>query len=53
MQIVDDKALVLRTRNPHKYAIIPKHKIISESEGIFEVAVYWASMSLAYYATLV
>lgn len=41
MQIVEDKALVLRTRNPHKYAIIPKHKIISENDGIYEVAVYW------------
>jgi len=41
MQIVDDKALVLRTRNPHKYAIIPKHKVLSETDGIFEVAVYW------------
>ena len=41
MQIVDDKALVLRTRNPHKYAIIPKHKVLSEDNGIYEVAVYW------------
>ena len=41
MQIVDDKALVLRTRNPHKYAIIPKHKVLSEENGIYEVAVYW------------
>ena len=41
MQIVDNKALVLRTRNPHKYAIIPKHKVLSENNGIYEVAVYW------------
>ena len=41
MQIVQDKALVLRTRNPNKYSIIPKHKIISEDNGIYEVAVYW------------
>jgi superfamily II DNA or RNA helicase len=41
MQIVDDKALVLRTRNPSKYAIIPKHKVLSEDNGIYEVAVYW------------
>ena len=41
MQIVDNKALVLRTRNPHKYAIIPKHKVLSEDNGIYEVAVYW------------
>ena len=41
MQIVDNKALVLRTRNPNKYAIIPKHKVLSEDNGIYEVAVYW------------
>ena len=26
---------------PHKYAIIPKHKVLSEENGIYEVAVYW------------
>jgi SNF2 family DNA or RNA helicase len=41
MQIVDNKALVLRTRNPAKYSVIPKHKVISESAGTYEVAVYW------------
>lgn len=40
MQIVEDKALLFRTRNPHKYAIIPKHKIIPVPGG-FEVAVFW------------
>lgn len=41
MQIVDNKALVLRTRNPAKYTVIPKHKVISEKAGTYEVAVYW------------
>lgn len=41
MQIVDNKALVLRTRNPGKYAVIPKHKVLSEDNGTYEVAVYW------------
>ena len=42
MQIIENKALVLRTRNPDKYSIIPKSKIISElDDGVFEVAVKW------------
>ena len=41
MEIIENKALLFRTRNPHKYAIIPKHKIVNEDNGIFEVAVYW------------
>lgn len=41
MEIVDNKALVLRTRNPHKFSIIPKHKVLSEEGGIYQVAVYW------------
>ena len=42
MEIVDDKALILRTRNPHKYSIIPKHKIVeTHDDGSSSVAVYW------------
>ena len=41
MQIVDDKVLLFRTRNPQKYSIIPKHKIMSEENGTYEVAVYF------------
>jgi SNF2 family DNA or RNA helicase len=42
VEIVDDKALILRTRNPHKYSIIPKHKIVETHEdGSASVAVYW------------
>ena len=40
MQIVENKALLFRTRNPHKYNIIPKHKVF-EVDGGYEVAVYW------------
>ena len=41
MEIIDNKAVVLRTRDPAKYSIIPKHKILSEIDGVYEVAVYW------------
>jgi SNF2 family DNA or RNA helicase len=42
MQIVDDKALLFRTRNPDKYRVIPKHKILNRSDdGTTEIAVYW------------
>jgi SNF2 family DNA or RNA helicase len=42
MQIVEDKALIFRTRNPGKYNIIPKHKVVSDDgQGGFEIAVYW------------
>ena len=40
MQIIEDKALLFRTRNPDKYRIIPKHKVIPVQDG-YEVAVYW------------
>jgi SNF2 family DNA or RNA helicase len=40
MEIVDNKALLFRTRNPHKYSVIPKHKITPCSGG-YEVAVFW------------
>ena len=41
MEIIDDKALLLTTRNPHKYNIIPKHRVVSEDNGVYQVAVYW------------
>lgn len=42
MQIVEDKALLFRTRNPSKYQVIPKHKIVSQyADGSAEIAVYW------------
>ena len=41
MRILDNKALIIRTRQPDKYSVIPKHKIISEDDGVYEVAVHW------------
>ena len=41
MQIIDNKALVLRTRDPSKYAIIPKSQVVNEDNGIYEIAVRW------------
>lgn len=41
MQIVENRALLFRTRNPEKYAIIPKHKIVSQDDEGAEIAVYW------------
>lgn len=41
MQIIDNKALVLRTRTPEKLTVIPKHKVLREEDGIYEVAVFW------------
>lgn len=40
MEIVDNKALLFRTRNPGKYSVIPKHHV-TPIEGGFEVAVFW------------
>ena len=41
MEILEDKALVFRTRNPHKYRIIPKHKIIERNDEGYDVMVYF------------
>jgi len=41
MEIIDNKALLFRTRTPDKYSIIPKHKVVSEEDGVYSVAVYW------------
>ena len=39
MQIVDDKILLFRTRNPEKYRMIPRHKVVGEpAPGVFEIA---------------
>lgn len=40
MQIVDDRLLVFKTRNPHKYSLIPKSKALPIPGG-YEVAVWW------------
>ena len=41
MQVIENKALLFKTRNPDKYHLIPKHKILSENAGTFEILVYW------------
>ena len=40
MEIVENKAVRFRTRNPGKYAVIPKHHV-TQIPGGYEVAVYW------------
>lgn len=42
MQIVENKAIVLRTRSPSKYSVIPRSKVVREvSPGLHEVAIYF------------
>jgi len=41
MEIVENKALVFRTRDPDKYSIIPRSKIVGENGGVYEMAVFW------------
>jgi len=43
MQIVDDKVLVVRTRRPNLITEkIKKSHVLSETDGVYEVAVHWA-----------
>jgi SNF2 family DNA or RNA helicase len=42
MQVVQNKAIVLRTRTPHKLRDSDvEHKIVSEENGIYEIAIRW------------
>lgn len=42
MRIVENKLLVLRTKNPSKFEIIPRSAYVGETApGVHEVAVYW------------
>jgi SNF2 family DNA or RNA helicase len=42
MEIIEDKALLLRTRSPEKYSIIPRSQVVeSYSDGSADVAVFW------------
>jgi len=41
VEIVEDKALVFRTRNPQRYNLIPKHKILEREGDTYKIAVYW------------
>ena len=40
MEIVDNRILLFNTRNPHRYGIIPKHKVLP-IDGGYQVAVFW------------
>lgn len=42
MEIIDNRALKLRVRKPDRITqVIPKSKVISEADGIYEVLVHW------------
>jgi len=41
MQVIDNKLYLLKTRDPSKYSIIPKHKVLGEKDGIYEVVVHF------------
>jgi SNF2 family DNA or RNA helicase len=42
MEIIEDKALLLRTRQPERYSIIPRSKVVETyDDGTSEVAVFW------------
>lgn len=40
MEIVDNRILLFNTRAPHRYSLIPKHKILPIKGG-YQVAVHW------------
>tara|TARA_R110002126_G_scaffold47509_8_gene133048 strand:+ start:2104 stop:3666 length:1563 start_codon:yes stop_codon:yes gene_type:complete len=42
LEIIDNKALLIRTRSPDKYSVIPRSKIIEEhADGSSSVVVFW------------
>ncbi len=42
MEIVENRAVLIKTRSPEKYAIIPKSKVVAEHPGGgYTVAVFW------------
>lgn len=42
MEIVENKALILRTRNPQRYECIPNSACLGMTpDGVYEVAVHW------------
>lgn len=42
MEILNDKVLVVRTRNPQRVTgAIPKSRVIKETDGVHDVAVHW------------
>ena len=42
MQVIDNKAIVLKTKRPHLVTeSVDKYKILSEKEGVFKIVVRW------------
>ena len=41
MEVVENRLLVFKTRNPGKYSLIPKSKTLPRDGGGYDVAVYW------------
>ena len=42
MRIIDNKAIAFTTRNPDKYSVIPKSKVVADlGNGLHEMLVYW------------
>jgi len=42
MQVIDNKAIVLKTKRPHLVTEnVKKYKILSEEEGVFKIVVRW------------
>ena len=42
MEIIDNKALLIRTRSPSKYSVIPRSKVVEEhADGSSSIAVFW------------
>lgn len=41
MEIVENKAVLIRTRNPDKYTVIPKSKVVEQGPSGYTVAVHW------------
>ena len=41
MEVVENRILVFKTRNPGKYSVIPKSRALPREGGGYDVAVYW------------
>ena len=42
MEIIDNKALLIRTRQPEKYSIIPRSQVVeTHADGSASIAVFW------------
>jgi|TARA_R110000744_G_C19366516_1_gene561972 SNF2 family DNA or RNA helicase len=53
MQIIDNKALILKTRRPHLVTErILKSKVLKEQDGMYEVAIHWGLEEAQMLATL-